>query len=398
MLFTLEVLQAKKGDALLLHLGSADDPRLIVLDGGPSGVYSKSLRPRLDELRAARNPGGPLNIDLMMVSHIDDDHIHGLIDLTDKLIDQQSDQQELDYRIHGLWHNAFDDVLGNNSEVLLEIVGEIVGEASAGGGAAALTGLSQPASLVLASVGQGQCLRDNANALGIELNSAGEGGLIVAPGDGSALDHSLAAGVETLVVGPSKARLRKLQEDWDKKVEKQQQKAEAAAYLDKSVYNLASLVLLLRAEGKEMLLTGDARGDDILAGMAEAGLLDDDGGRHVDVLKLPHHGSDRNVETDFFRDITADHYVISGDGAHGNPELATYEMLFSARRQDNRPFTLYLTYPLEEHKGHRGHPYPVAEVEALFSRERDAGQRFDVVFPAAGKTSTVIDLLDPFVS
>jgi len=396
MLFTLEVLQAKKGDALLLHLGSADDPRLIVLDGGPAGVYRKSLRPRLEELRAARNPGGALEIDLMMVSHIDDDHIHGLIDLTDKLIDQQSDQQELDYRIRGLWHNAFDDVLGNNSDVLLETVGEIAGEASVGGGAAALAGLSQPAALVLASVGQGQRLRDNANALGIELNSAGEGGLIVAPGDGSALDHSLAVGVETLVVGPSKARLRKLQADWDKKVAKQQQKAEAAAYLDKSVYNLASLVLLLRAEGKEMLLTGDARGDDILAGMAEAGLLDDEGSRHVDILKMPHHGSDRNVETDFFRDLTADHYVISGDGAHGNPELATYEMLLSARRLDNRPFTLYLTYPLEEHKGNRGHPYPAAEVQALFQRERDAGQQFEVVFPAAGKISTVIDLLDSF--
>lgn len=394
MLFSLEVLQAKKGDALLLHLGAPQEPVLIVVDGGPGGVYKRSLRPRLEELRSARNPGGALDIDLMMVSHIDDDHIHGLLDLTDHLIEQQTDQQELDYRIHGLWHNAFDDVVGNNSDVLLETVGEIAGEASAGGGAAALAGLSQPAALMLASVAQGQRLRDNANALGIELNSAGESGLILAPGDGSALDPPLVDGLETLVVGPGKQRLRELQADWDKKVEEQQQKAQAAAYLDKSVYNLASLVLLLRAGGKEMLLTGDARGDDILEGLAEAGLLDAEGRRHVDLLKLPHHGSDRNVETDFFRDITADHYVISGDGAHGNPELATYEMLFAARRHDDRPFSLYLTYPLEEHKGHRGHDYPVAELRALFARERDAGQAFEVIFPEADKVSTVIDLLD----
>ena len=45
-----------------------------------------------------------------------------------------------------------------------------------------------------------------------------------------------------------------------------------------------------------MLLTGDARGDDVLAGLREAGLLRRSP-LHVDVLKLPHHGSDRNVET-----------------------------------------------------------------------------------------------------
>ena len=33
-IFTLEALQAKHGDALLLHYGDAASPRLIVIDGG----------------------------------------------------------------------------------------------------------------------------------------------------------------------------------------------------------------------------------------------------------------------------------------------------------------------------------------------------------------------------
>ena len=55
---------------------------------------------------------------------------------------------------------------------------------------------------------------------------------------------------------------------------------------------------------------------------------------HVDVLKVPHHGSSNNLDDDFFERIIADHYVFSGDGEHGNPERETLEMLFKARGDD----------------------------------------------------------------
>ena len=35
MIFSLEVRRARKGDCLLLHFGSNDDPGLIMIDGGP---------------------------------------------------------------------------------------------------------------------------------------------------------------------------------------------------------------------------------------------------------------------------------------------------------------------------------------------------------------------------
>jgi len=46
-----------------------------------------------------------------------------------------------------------------------------------------------------------------------------------------------------------------------------------AAYVDKSVPNLSSLVVLAKAGGKTMLLTGDARGDKILEGLELVGAL-----------------------------------------------------------------------------------------------------------------------------
>ena len=38
-IFSLDVLRARKGDCLMLHFGSTDDPHLMLIDGGPSKVY-----------------------------------------------------------------------------------------------------------------------------------------------------------------------------------------------------------------------------------------------------------------------------------------------------------------------------------------------------------------------
>lgn len=88
---------------------------------------------------------------------------------------------------------------------------------------------------------------------------------------------------------------------------------------------------MARSGQRTMLLTGDARGDMILEWLEESGLLAADGRFHFNLLKLPHHGSDRNVTPEFFARVTTDHYVISGDGEYGNPEPRTLEMLFAAR-------------------------------------------------------------------
>ena len=85
-----------------------------------------------------------------------------------------------------------------------------------------------------------------------------------------------------------------------------------------------------------------------MQGLQLVGLLDagDDSTMHVDLLKVPHHGSSNNLERDFFERITADHYVFSGDGEHGNPEREALEMLLDAR--GSAEFTVHLTYPVKE--------------------------------------------------
>src|SRR5829696_2332263 len=78
-----EALRAKHGDSLLLHVGDPNDPKLIVIDGGPPGVWNDALRERLAQIHDERGlpVNKPLPIELMMVSHIDEDHIAGLLEL-----------------------------------------------------------------------------------------------------------------------------------------------------------------------------------------------------------------------------------------------------------------------------------------------------------------------------
>jgi hypothetical protein len=56
-------------------------------------------------------------------------------------------------------------------------------------------------------------------------------------------------------------------------------------------------------------------------------LLDKQGKFHVDVLKVPHHGSDRNISSEFFNTVIADYYVISANGGDDNPSIDTLKWI-----------------------------------------------------------------------
>jgi hypothetical protein len=289
----------------------------------------------------------------MIVSHIDDDHIGGLINMTEKLMDSDSPR----FEISNLWHNTFDNIIGHDAKELLSVVTASFGPAALSG-EPDLDGLDSSASKVLASVGQGITLRQNAQnpKLGIPINSsfgqaeAAQLPLIMAIPNGKPI--KIGNELQFTVIGPMKDELQALQDEHDnfltdlkEKLKKNPNDKDAKkllqSYTDDSVANLSSIVLLVEVGEKRILLTGDARGDKILAGLKLAGLLKD-GTMHVDILKMPHHGSDRNMDEEFLRQITADHYVFSGNGDDGNPERATLEYLWNARGSAN--YTVHLTY------------------------------------------------------
>jgi beta-lactamase superfamily II metal-dependent hydrolase len=381
MTFTIEALEAKHGDALLLRWGG---DRLALIDGGPSRAFESSVEPRLTALRQERDVE-TLPIRLLMVSHIDDDHIHGILDLTSQLADACAERRPLPWHIEAVWHNAFDDIVGN-VEPLSMALSTVVRPVMLDHPLPHDLVLDRYSALVVASVPQARQLRDDLRALQTckavrrDLNHPWKG-LISASANG-ARQCVLEEGLTLTVIGPLEAQVEALQQEWDKKLEIMKKKsaaeaqAIAAEFVDRSVYNLSSIVVLASLGGRRILLTGDARGDFIVNGLNAMGLLQNDT-IHVDLLKVPHHGSDRNVTCDFFRQVTADHYVISADGRYGNPDPKMLRMLAEARG-------------LAEYVVHFTNRVPAAE--AFYEADRPKNRNYEVVYRDDSAASVVVAL------
>lgn len=326
-MFRIEALGARHGDCLLLHYGGSGREWRVLVDGGPRGVYAEFLRPRLEELGSAAGAGRPVEIELGIVSHIDDDHIAGLLDLTDELLDSGAGGPPL-VSFRRFWHNSFEALAGGGTAETSAILAAADAGAATGNAAAAGPGCDGRGGQILASVRQGRRLADNLVRLGLSGNLPFDGPVSAATdnGGGSA-DVILDGGLELTVIGPPANRLAALKRTFQAGVAA----AEIAAFTDRSVANLASIVLLARHGGRTALLTGDARGDDVLAGLETRGLLAPGGVLPVDLHKVTHHGSDRNVTTEFFRRLPAATYLISADGHHDNPEPETLAMIGEAR-------------------------------------------------------------------
>ncbi len=365
MPFKIEAVFAKEGDCLILHYGSDDDPKILLIDGGSNNVYEDTLRPRLQQLRDELGERVPLQ--MIMISHVDADHITGILDLFEEL--QESNDPIC--TVGTLWHNSFDDIIDNDDS---ELTTAVVASIETG---TVVSTADSDTTAVAASIRQGRNLRGDAETLGISPNLHFTGLVIASPETSRPID--IGGGMTFRVLGPSQQRVQALQAAWDEfLVDNNLDQAVAAALADNSIPNLSSIMVLAEQNGRTMLLTGDARGDYIVEGLITAGLLQPEAelpilftgmpralrrerraalevaealenppSVHFDLLKMPHHGSDRNVSVGFFRRVTANHYLISADGNHENPDVPTLEMLAEAR--GDASYSIHFTFTADQH-------------------------------------------------
>jgi beta-lactamase superfamily II metal-dependent hydrolase len=340
---SVEAIQANDGDCLLLRSDAGANPALILIDGGSRGVYRNFLAKRLEQLRA-NLPA--LQLRMVIVSHIDADHITGIIDMFKYMSELVDEGQRSHWEVTSLWHNAFEKTAGSHPAVAQTAT--IVTAATGGVDAQELErkGFTREASAVIASVKQGKDLQAYAKRI-TTINKETNGKLIVAPRRGR-YELKITSHLTFTVLGPLQAELDDLQKEWAKS--KANHEAEehvvVADFLNRTIPNLSSIVFLAEERNENekstrMLLTGDAGGDYILKGLESADLLDAEGRIAVDVLKLQHHGSNHSVDETFFRRVIAESYVISGNGKHGIPHMDTLCWLSNARK--DQQYAVYMT-------------------------------------------------------
>jgi hypothetical protein len=308
MSLTFEALNAAEGDCLLLHHGPKDDRHHVVIDGGPRATWACSLKPRLEELRDEHDldVDQRLPIELLVVSHIDNDHIEGVLAMLEELSGCAHGPRP--WQVENLWCNTFDDKATTNDLARLA-------KLDPGGAAAA---------------GEGRSVRGLAVTLGIKRNGPKAqlpSGFVARAAKAPRIPLQ---DLKLTVLSPTLDELTALQHKWDDWLAEHPAAIAgqaAAVRRDTSAPNLSSIVLLAEVDGHRVLLPGDAGAVQILDGLKNAGLLPEGGRCEVDIFKLPHHGSIRNVTPELFDRVRAKHYVISADGSNGNPDEATLELL-----------------------------------------------------------------------
>ncbi|QND24946.1 hypothetical protein HB774_34655 (plasmid) [Rhizobium leguminosarum bv. viciae] len=335
------------GDCLILRYNHGDgEEALWVIDGGPGRsqwgqqtvtTWKDVLLPRLEKITAQR----PIPVTLGMVSHIDDDHINGFEKIMNDLT-AAGPGNPAKLKFQQFWFNSFERLVGHEN---------VPAAASQGlepaGLSTALAGLvSDPdGDAVIQSIPQGISLSSDLRTLHLEGNPPFNGTISASKGQ---KQIKLKGGAEVTILGPLQNRLDALRKKWLEvlaKTDKAVRTAEIAALflpdnkLDTAVPNLSSIAVLVSIRGKKILLTGDAQGKDLVEAWKEIGMPD--GPTHVDLLKLPHHGSNRNNPEPFLRQFQADHYVFSANGKYDNPDPETVEAVVYVNQ--DREFIMYFT-------------------------------------------------------
>jgi len=332
----LHVVQAEYGDCFLLSSETGKKSTTILIDGGPYQTFEKHLKPTLRKL--------PKNtkLDLVVLSHIDNDHIIGLVDLFGLIKDQRERGIEELVRISKLWHNSFNDLLQTDEDPKIIFKNFILPQ-KVGSEEEKKKMQNSITSIIMTGYQQAADLSSLANSLKIPVNPEFNKLIL----EESPLKIIKFNDMVFHILGPSQRNLDKLKKQWRewryKKKLDYKLVFDLFQIFDKSITNLSSIILLVASHEKTVLFTGDGSADDVINALTKASMLDRQGKFHVDVLKVPHHGSDRNVTPDFFNTVTADYYVISANGRDDNPSIDTLKWIIESVNKTKRPKTFVFT-------------------------------------------------------
>lgn len=342
---TLQVLPAEQGDCLLLTCRAGAREHHLLIDAGVPATATL-LAERLRECSVRR-------LELLVVSHIDTDHIGGMVRL---LRDPGFDCEVAD-----AWFNGYRHLPRSRSET------GVRGLPDAERLTAALTGTAGGRELPWnALFGQRAVARADDDAR---------------TGDTTAPLPcvELPFGMRITLLSPTPKRLDALYKGWDGYLHglraelpstSEQEAVSAAGTRGGSLEDLAarktsndrappngsSIAFLAEYSGRSILFAADAFPTVLYPALLRlarerAGLPADADEAdvpplHVDVFKLPHHGSRANVAGPLFDVVRADHYVVSTSGkVFGHPdEEAMARVILRGRPLSGKRHTLWFNY------------------------------------------------------
>jgi len=421
----LTAFQSDKGDCLLLT--NKARTRHILVDGGMSVSYNAHVASALGKLRTAKK-----TLDVVYVSHIDQDHIAGVLKLLDdeaawRVHEFQKKQKNPKTKppsaprppkVREIWHNAFHEQLKKNAGPIEDALAAVA-PVLAGSDLETIRDEARRQSDLVTSIAEAIQVsrRISPKQLNIKLNPRSKGRLMMLRKPQKPIT---VGDLRITIVGPTPGELKALRGEWNTWLRSTEGKArlkklrdaarrdeerlgasefdtlmaslrlEAESFGDPNEVtapNLASLTLLVEDDASSLLLTGDARGDQIVEGLRAAGRLNG-GTAEVDVLKVPHHGSENNIDSDFVETVIARDYVFCGNGSSGNPNTDVVEMMFRRRLAvSDKPFRFWFN----SSEAVSARPEHMARVEKLVKKLVKKGQKsFSARFLTKGSSLRIL--------
>lgn len=320
-----EFFEAGCGDSILV---STDDGTHILIDGGEEGTYSESIESYLYDNDIDK-------LDLVVLTHIDNDHICGLIEMI-----ENKDARDL---IQEIWFNSYKEMRISNN-----LTGDI-----------AFT--------------EGKLFEDL-----IKEHTIIHRKDIFLREESTLKDREFHIGsdIKLTLLSPLKSDLDKLQVDWTKfqynisediagespfdtrnidkvyddfqdKVLKKKDKAKTlSSATNTSKANRSSIAFILEYnKDKKFLFLGDSDIKVINKSLLSLGFDE----LEVEFVKLSHHGSKSNINKEFLDIVKTDTFVILTDGTrHNHPHKETLSLILKhEERAENIKLIFNYAQPIE---------------------------------------------------
>lgn len=342
----IHILPAAYGEAMILRCSKGDKTGVIVIDGGP--YVNPRLNPFLKEVEKY------LPIDLMVMTHFDDDHLVGIKKFIENHINDSP------FPVKRLWTNCAKHIPFGLAENL--------SSAKASTMADTLVNVSKVSPLkwdfyVLNNYNDGtidfadiDVINPRADLLEkfikeYKAEYANETG-----------DDNLSEkgnGIKDIDVPMEELAIRP--------------KTPGNPNKYSELANMVSISMIIRCDSFSMLALGDSFPQEIYKSLIERGYSKENKLK-VDYVKMPHHGSAENISNELLDIIDCVNYIISTNGGNGykHPHReALANVLCHPDRDNGRTVYFYFNYDIDSIEENRN--------EKLFNQELDKGLNYEVL-------------------
>ena len=316
------VLKAFNGDCILVKTFTSEQEEFIVLvDGGTASTFDRYLKHELKEIK---------KIDLLVLTHIDSDHIGGLLRLFNNSLINELDIVEIWINYPNLINVNLSGQIGfDQANKLKDLI------------------LQKKGNVVFKEITTAERF----------INRSGVSFTILSPTqkildllyerwdfgkNEPEVDIDIASDFNTYTV--SLEELSKLPFKPDKTVEQ-------------DLVNASSISFIISCPDINILLLGDSRSEIIEQELKKLG-YNEESPFVCDYVKVSHHGSKNNTSEYLLKLLKTTNYIISTNGGSSktkHPSRAVIgKIIFNPRRELNELLFIFVNYPISEIKNRIG--------------------------------------------